>query len=367
MRRLGAFQSVSTNSVLPDQMAAEARCDPGDDRLHLLGPVERDPIQVHGTAGSFTQTEQQLALAWLCMGRDQVVAIVALPEQESVGFGRRPHRVEEDAGPCWGVGGVDQMFAVSGESHARVALRWEAVFQMLSCLHIENAQGEFVLTSVAQAIEDVAPVGGDIEQGEADGMIRAEWARIHKNPFSTRGQTGHVEETEVLVGSTPQIEQPPAPHQRQTDDLHPQQLAQPAAELLAPRNRVEGPPCAGILGCNPCARRRSSSILEPAVGIGDADAMQLLDNIIFWRGRRAGTRCRGLRSEVRTNCQQRAHEQPNSCEALPQLAGTGRRSRRCTGTGPERFRGWIHRSGGGVAVFRAGLKNGRGTTRAGSR
>ena len=223
-------------------------------------------------------------------GRDvgDVLLCPALPEDERVAL----VRVAEDVGPHAPVvllvtrrdgafRGMARVVEAAVDPRHRGALRIrDALREIAVARDVAHAERRHLVAAARQTVRDVAPVVRGVPPVERHEPVAIERVRIDDGAVRAAGAVADVEHVLLLVAAAAGVKELPRHRPRRLEQPDGHELAQPPGEVRALRQRVEDRARPGVLRVRPLADLGRGVLLEPAVGIGDALAVDQLDDVL---------------------------------------------------------------------------------------
>ena len=194
---------------------------------------------------------------------------------------------------------IVETFAALRERHRGVERPGEPVRQIGSRLEVAKPHLDLVLPSVAKAVEEVLPVGGEREDVDPGRMVGAQGMRVENDlvggggvdrryfPFGGRGPA--VDDGKLVRGPPQReiLELPALP--READFGLAQDLSEPRTKPRPPLRFAHDPLGVGVLGLDPLPGLGALLVLEPSIGVDELDALERLSDLDPFRLGRGGS------------------------------------------------------------------------------
>ena len=199
---------------------------------------------------------------------------------------------------------VVKLLRIGRPRHARILRALEFVREVFACVHTTHAKRCLIGVVGLHEIGEQLAVGRRNPAAKRGCAIRGELRRVDEDPLLSAlvapGQEG-------LLGSlrTPHVKEPALPCDRRRDGVHIEQRREPVCEELVALHIVDDGASMGILAIGPGLHLGRFAIFQPAVGVGDGDAMELVNNGFAPCNGRCGRVLHGGLLRGRTGGQQR--------------------------------------------------------------
>ena len=188
--------------------------------------------------------------------------------------------------------------------HARILRAFEFVREVFACVYTTHAKRCLIGVVGLDEIGEQLAVGRGNPAAKRCGTICGELRGVDEDPLLSAlvapGQEG-------LLGPlrTPHVEEPALPRDRCGDGVHIEQRRETVCEELVALHIVEDGASMCILAIGPGLHLGRFAVFEPAVGVGDGDAMELVNDGFTPCNGRCGRILHGGLLRRRTGGQQR--------------------------------------------------------------
>ena len=215
----------------------------------------------------------------------ETVGRLCHPDGVKIDFLKLIHCGQRGSGFRDVVAGIIKARAILGPRNARELHPFEAVGQFLASGHVADANFLPVAAAFGELIGDLAAVFGRFQPADGDGAVGAEFVRVEQDGGFGIQTGGGVPNTLILQSVIAAEEVSVALLGGHPEALEVEDLRHPFANTLTLRDVLKVTESDLVLALHPVLSRRSVVVLQPAVGIFDADPVVGVDDVALRRGR----------------------------------------------------------------------------------
>ena len=214
--------------------------------------------------------------------------LVTLAEELRILRQRRPELVEHHARRHIAVALVIQAAAVGRQQHRSVACGRQDVGQILARVDVADMDSHFVDAPRAHRVGRHGPVVRQVAQFDRRRMVGAHRVRIDQHLIGAVDPVSPVQDGQILIGPAAAEKVASTPLVRQADRVTLQHRGGSGAQRVAAGEATQQAVRVGVLRVDPGACLGRFLIFEPAVRVGDLDAVVRVDYVAhvgrrWWR------------------------------------------------------------------------------------